>query len=125
MAVSEALGYVVAGSSTIYFAGDTDLFAGMDSLAPTIDAALLPVCGLGGRGFLPDISIRSVRRNALRMIQPRIAIPIHWGTYAPITTPPRPKRRRRGARRVSAGRRRWSRRLSDVRVLQVGESTVL
>jgi L-ascorbate metabolism protein UlaG (beta-lactamase superfamily) len=122
MAVSEALGYVVAGSSTIYFAGDTDLFAGMASLAPTIDAALLPVAGWGPR--LPPGHLDPLRAaNALRMIQPRIAIPIHWGTYAPITT-----RAPDGAAAAPEEFRRQAATLAprvDVRVLQVGESTVL
>ena len=122
MAISEALGYVVAGSSTVYFAGDTDLFAGMASLAPEIDAALLPVAGWGPR--LPPGHLDPLRAaNALRMIQPRVAIPIHWGTYAPITTrapdgaAAAPEEFRRQAAILAPG--------VDVRILQVGESTVL
>jgi L-ascorbate metabolism protein UlaG (beta-lactamase superfamily) len=80
------LGFVVRGSQTIYFAGDTDLFDGMGELAgsgETIDVALLPVWGWGptlGRGRHLD-----PRRAAesLRLIRPRAAVPIHWGTYWP------------------------------------------
>ena len=39
------VGFVVRGSRTVYFAGDTDLFAAMADLAGTIDVALLPVWG--------------------------------------------------------------------------------
>jgi len=42
-----ALGILIAGSTSIYFAGDTGLFAGMRQLAGRVDVALLPVSGLG------------------------------------------------------------------------------
>ena len=45
-AQSASLGYVVEGSASVYFAGDTDLFDGMAELGP-IDAGVLPVSGLG------------------------------------------------------------------------------
>ena len=45
---SPALGYLITGSKRIYFAGDTDLFPEMASLAP-VDLALLPVAGWGPR----------------------------------------------------------------------------
>jgi len=40
-----ALGYVFEGPVCVYFAGDTDLFAGMSDLAGRVDVALLPVGG--------------------------------------------------------------------------------
>src|SRR4029077_12946503 len=46
---ARSLGYVVEGPSRIYFAGDTDLFAGMATLAGRIDVALLPIWGWGPR----------------------------------------------------------------------------
>jgi L-ascorbate metabolism protein UlaG (beta-lactamase superfamily) len=74
-----SLGYLVTGRERIYFAGDTELFDGMRRLAP-VDLALLPVAGWGprvGRGHLgPEEAAQ-----ALRLLQPRVAIPIHWGTY--------------------------------------------
>jgi len=76
------LGFVVEGSLRVYFAGDTDLFPRMAALGP-IDVALLPVAGWGptlGPGHLDPL--RAAR--ALQMIRPRIAVPIHWGTLAPI-----------------------------------------
>ena len=76
-----ALGYAVAGSRTLYFAGDTDFFEGMSELAGT-DAALLPISGWGARvgpGHLDPAGAA----EALRVLEPRLAIPIHWGTYAP------------------------------------------
>ncbi|HEX6763054.1 MAG TPA: MBL fold metallo-hydrolase [Gaiellaceae bacterium] len=78
-----ALGFVVSGSKRVYFAGDTDLFDGMAELAP-LDVALLPVTGWGPR--LPPGHLDARRAaEALRLLEPRAAVPIHWGTYAPLT----------------------------------------
>ncbi len=77
------LGYVVRGSRTVYFAGDTDLFDGMGELGEPIDMALIPVWGWGptlGRGLHLD-PLRAAQ--SLRLIRPRAAVPIHWGTYWP------------------------------------------
>lgn len=82
-AKAQPLGYVISGSRTVYFAGDTDLFETMSELASP-DVALIPIWGwgptLGSGGHLdPKGAV-----EALRLIRPRIAIPIHWGTYSPI-----------------------------------------
>ena len=77
------LGYVVRGSRSVYFAGDTDLFDGMGEFGEPIDLALIPVWGWGptlGRGLHLD-PMRAAQ--ALRLIRPRAAVPIHWGTYWP------------------------------------------
>jgi L-ascorbate metabolism protein UlaG (beta-lactamase superfamily) len=81
------VGYVVRGASgSAYFAGDTDLFPEMGGLAGSIDVALLPVAGWGatlGPGHLdPERAAQAAAR-----IAPRVAIPIHWGTLAPIGSP--------------------------------------
>lgn len=80
---SEALGFVLGGDRVVYFAGDTDLFPQMAGLAPRVDLALLPVGGWGPtlRGGHLDPA-RAARAAAL--IAPRMAMPIHWGTYWPI-----------------------------------------
>ena len=44
---ASAVGYVVRGSRSVYFAGDTDLFPAMAELAGSVDIALLPVGGWG------------------------------------------------------------------------------
>jgi L-ascorbate metabolism protein UlaG (beta-lactamase superfamily) len=79
-----AVGYLVeAGDARIYFAGDTDLFPGMADLAPDLDVALLPVWGWGpnlGRGHLDP----GRAAQALRLLRPRYAVPIHWGTLWPL-----------------------------------------
>jgi len=78
-----SLGYLVSGSERIYFAGDTDLFEGMSALAGSIDIALLPVSGWGskvGPGHLDPLRAA----QSLRLLKPRLAIPIHWGTFSPV-----------------------------------------
>jgi L-ascorbate metabolism protein UlaG (beta-lactamase superfamily) len=82
---TDSLGFVIAGTRTVYFAGDTDLFDDMASLRP-VDVALLPVAGWGPR--LPPGHLDPQRAaEALGRIRPRVAIPIHWGTYAPWGAP--------------------------------------
>ena len=79
-----ALGYAVHGTQSVYFAGDTDLFDGMTGLVPGLDLALLPIWGWGpslGRGAHLDPQTAA---DALALLRPRIAVPIHWGTYAPL-----------------------------------------
>ncbi|HEV7753471.1 MAG TPA: MBL fold metallo-hydrolase [Baekduia sp.] len=80
---SDALGFVIEGDVRVYFAGDTELFPGMTHIGDGgLDAALLPVWGWGtsaGSGHLdPDGAARAAAR-----LRPRIAVPIHWGTYLP------------------------------------------
>jgi L-ascorbate metabolism protein UlaG (beta-lactamase superfamily) len=78
---ADPVGYVVRGSRSAYFAGDTDLFESMADLCGSLDLALLPVWGWGpdaGAGHLdPERAAR-----AAAIISPRVAIPIHWGTFA-------------------------------------------
>jgi L-ascorbate metabolism protein UlaG (beta-lactamase superfamily) len=86
-----SLGFLVSGSRHIYFAGDTDLFEGMSALAGSLDVALLPVAGWGskvGPGHLDPVRAA----QALRLLKPRVAVPIHWGTFSPLnqTTPADP-----------------------------------
>lgn len=82
-----ALGYLVQGASSVYFGGDTDLFPGMAEfpglVGGRLDLALLPVGGWGPtlRGGHMDPERAA---QALRLLQPRAAIPIHWGTYWPV-----------------------------------------
>jgi L-ascorbate metabolism protein UlaG (beta-lactamase superfamily) len=78
-----ALGILMTGSSSVYFAGDTDLFPQMGQLAGRVDVALLPIDGWGprlGRGHLDP----SRAAEAAARIRPSIATPIHWGTLFPL-----------------------------------------
>ena len=78
-----ALGFVIEGSSSVYFAGDTDIFPEMARLRDRMDVALLPVWGWGpniGPGHLNP----SRASLAVELMRPRLSIPIHWGTLFPI-----------------------------------------
>ena len=77
-----ALGFLVGGSQSVYFAGDTDLFPAMSALAP-VDAALLPVAGFAPRLGPGHMDARRAA-EALGLLRPRLAVPIHWGTLCPI-----------------------------------------
>jgi L-ascorbate metabolism protein UlaG (beta-lactamase superfamily) len=116
----DTLAYVIGGRQQAFFAGDTDLFDGMADLAGGLDVALLPIWGWGpriGRGHMdPE---RAARAAAL--LDPRVAIPIHWGTLASPRAPWRsdPERPARVfVERVAAHAPRI-----DVRVLHPGART--
>ena len=78
------LSYVLRGSRTVFFVGDTALFD-MRELGDMydIDLAMLPVWGFGpylrGDHMTPEEAA-----EALAMLQPEVAVPIHWGTLHPI-----------------------------------------
>jgi L-ascorbate metabolism protein UlaG (beta-lactamase superfamily) len=120
---AEPVGYLIGGPRAVYFAGDTDLFDEMADLRGSVDIALLPVAGWGpklGPGHLdPE---RAARATA--SISPSVAIPIHWGTFAPgwylrrLADPERPAREfYRLARRYAPS--------VQVRILVPGQRTEL
>jgi L-ascorbate metabolism protein UlaG (beta-lactamase superfamily) len=121
---SEAIGFKVDGSQSAYFAGDTDMFPGMKELHTGLDLALLPVSGWGpklGPGHLD--AARAA--EALTLIEPRIAVPIHWGTLhriglrrsqrALMNEPPRLFAQEAARLAPSV----------DVRILEPGEATLV
>ncbi len=79
----DSLGFLVEGSRSVYFAGDTDIYDEMSFHLPGVDLALMPVWGWGhslGPGHMdPDAAAR-----ATALFKPRLAVPIHWGTLYPI-----------------------------------------
>jgi L-ascorbate metabolism protein UlaG (beta-lactamase superfamily) len=115
LGASGELGFVVAGTRRVYFAGDTDLFDDMATIGP-VDLALIPVTGWGskiGPGHLdPERAA-----EAVRLLRPRLAIPIHWGTLARIGRVPDPEPPHEFARLVAEV-------ASDVevRILEPGET---
>jgi len=79
---AEAVGYLVDGAATTWFAGDTGLFPGMAGLGP-VDLALVPVGGWGpslGPGHL-DAAFAA---EAVRRVAAACAVPVHFGTFWPI-----------------------------------------
>lgn len=118
------LGYAILGSKRAFFAADTELFDGMQGLVEDLDVALVPIWGWGpslGRGkhLNPETAAEAVRRLA-----PRIAIPIHWGTY-------RPFHRGAGARFLTAPAEAFARAAAvtapgvEIRILRPGEELAL
>ncbi len=121
---AEAVGYVLGlGGLRVYFAGDTDLHDEMGNLGD-IDLALLPVWGWGtsiGAGHLdPERAA-----EAVAVIHPRLAIPIHWGTFLPVGTHRKhhnllsdpPREFAEAARKLAPG--------SEVRIVEPGDTTAL
>ncbi len=92
-----AVGYVIQGSWTVYFPGDTafsesnmaDIGSRFD-----LDLALLPIGCYRGRilGFIP-ISFRKIHMApeqipaAINLLHPKRVVPIHWGTFILGTEP--------------------------------------
>ena len=116
---AQPVGYVMVGSRSVYFAGDTDLFPGMDELRP-IDAALLPVAGWGPTLPPGHLNPRSAA-EALVRLRPALAVPVHWGTFrTPLAPPPDDAAAQQFARAAAE--------LApdvEVRILQIGESCPL
>ncbi len=80
---ADCLGYLIKGKSTVYFAGDTDIFPEMAGLEPNLDLALLPVWGWGPTLSGDHLDPRRAAES-LTLLKPRMAVPIHWGTFCPI-----------------------------------------
>ncbi|UBV42649.1 metal-dependent hydrolase [Deinococcus taeanensis] len=98
---------ITLGGQRVYFAGDTNLFSDMRLIGDTgLDAALLPIGDHFTMG--PEEAART-----LDLLRPRVAVPMHYGTFPPLTGDPAVFRREGEARGV------------DVRVLKPGEHTTL
>ena len=80
---TDCVGFLIQGDYQVYFAGDTDLFPEMRDLTDDLDVALLPTWGWGlklGAGHMDPLRAA----QSLIHLRPRVAIPIHWGTYRPV-----------------------------------------
>lgn len=117
------VGYLIRGSRSVYFAGDTDLFPEMAELRGLVDVALLPVWGWGpsvGAGHLNPASAV----EAAALIAPAVVVPIHWGTFALA----RPGRRladpEQPAREFAALATRYAPQV-EVRVMAPGDQTTI
>lgn len=119
-----ALGYAILGSRRIFFAADTELFDGLTGLVDDLDLALVPIWGWGaslGRGKHLDPGTAA---EAVRRLAPKVAVPIHWGTYRPL-------HRRASARFLTEPAEAFARAAAeaapdvDVRVLRPGEMVEL
>jgi len=122
----DVLSFMLVGSQTVFFIGDTALFDDLRDLGRDfqIDAAMLPVWGCGpylrGHHMTPRDAA-----EALSMLSPRTGIPIHWGTIHPVgpvwkkmgflTDPPHVFARE-AARKAP---------MTEVRILAPGETTLI
>lgn len=126
--MESCLSYVMRNRLSIYFAGDTDLFDGMNDVGQDfdLDMALLPVWGFShrvGAGHLTPLTAA----QALAQLRPAVAVPIHWGSFRflgpaslwgsadHLSLPPHDFAEH--ASRLAPG--------TEVRVLQPGEMTTL
>ncbi len=75
-----AIGYLAGG---VWFAGDTDLYDAMAGLAGRVGLALVPVWGWGPSLGAGHLDPRQAAR-AIALVRPRVAVPIHWGTFWPV-----------------------------------------
>lgn len=85
-AEADALGYVIAGSRQVYFAGDTDVHPGLPEIserAGGLEIALLPIWGWGHKLGPGHMDPRAAAQAA-ELLKPELTVPIHWGTYFPI-----------------------------------------
>jgi L-ascorbate metabolism protein UlaG (beta-lactamase superfamily) len=94
-----AMGHLIEGADQrVYAAGDTDLFPEMAALAE-VDVALLPVWGWGptlGPGHLNPTRAA----DAVALLRPKVAVPVHWGTLALAGLPQAPGRHGARMRRL-------------------------
>jgi L-ascorbate metabolism protein UlaG (beta-lactamase superfamily) len=120
---ADPVGYLLGGSTSAYFAGDTDLFDGIDELRGAVDVALLPVSGWG-RTLPPGHLDPERAAQAVALIAPRVAIPIHWGTFALPRRVRGPGKPDAPAQEFAAGCARAAPGV-EVRVLAPGERTVV
>jgi L-ascorbate metabolism protein UlaG (beta-lactamase superfamily) len=68
------VGYeVIVRGERLYHSGDTDVIPEMDSVTG-VDVALLPVSGV-------YVMTAQEAAEAARRIQPRVAVPMHWGEH--------------------------------------------
>ena len=82
-APTETVGYVIEAQRRVYFAGDTERFDG-DGRARADRRRADARSGAGARRSAPAHGPRA-GRGGRRAAAPRLAVPIHWGTYLPIT----------------------------------------
>jgi len=120
---ADPVGYLIGGSSGVYFAGDTELFLAMAELRGLVDVALLPIWGWGARLGAGHLDPEDAAAAA-SLIAPAVAIPIHWGTLALGRPARRPRDPQRPAREFAVFASRYAPAV-DVRLLAPGERLIL
>src|SRR5207245_3015608 len=82
---------VTLGGRTVYHCGDTGLTLEMQLLAGRVDVMLVPI------GDNYTMGIEDAAR-AVELVQPRVAIPMHYNTFDVIKADPEVFRRQVGGR---------------------------
>ncbi|OGV96193.1 hypothetical protein A2W24_05125 [Microgenomates group bacterium RBG_16_45_19] len=86
--VSDCIGFIIRGSHSIYFPGDTDLQLQLARLKSAhLDLCLLPIWGWAIDDHGQHLNPLKAAQ-ALKLIQPKVAIPYHWGTFLPLVFKP-------------------------------------
>lgn len=96
---SPAQGYLLRGTRSVWFAGDTGMFDGLADLRGLVDVGLIPI---GGWGItLAQEHLDAAQAAAVcALLELPAALPIHWGTLAlPGSRVVRAAWRRQDARR--------------------------
>lgn len=89
----KGLGFVIGGEGgengkgrkNVYFAGDTLCFPEMEKIKDkfALNVALLPIGGASAFGRRVVMGPKEATQ-ALRMLKPKVAIPIHWGSFSSV-----------------------------------------
>lgn len=76
-------GYVVQGEKTVYFSGDTGLKNNFKEIGEQfrIDAAILPIGAYSPESFREHHLSPEDAIEAMKLLNARIMIPVHWGTF--------------------------------------------
>jgi L-ascorbate metabolism protein UlaG (beta-lactamase superfamily) len=84
-------GFVVTmGGTSVYHTGDTALTMDMQLLEGCVDVMCLPI----GDNYTMGVADAA---RAVAFVKPRVAIPMHWGTFPVIVTDPHQFQREVGA----------------------------
>jgi L-ascorbate metabolism protein UlaG (beta-lactamase superfamily) len=105
-------GFVITirGGPTIYHTGDTDLFSDMALLSRFHKIDVMLVC-IGDHFTMGPARAA----EAVKLVKPRTAIPMHYGTFPVLTGTPEAFERELKQRKVKA----------ELRVMKVGETIAL
>jgi L-ascorbate metabolism protein UlaG (beta-lactamase superfamily) len=114
-------GYIIEGAATVYFAGDSGLFDGMNDIGRKwdVDVALLPIGAYQPPPFRRHHMSPEDAVEAALMLRARVIVPIHWGAFKLSLEPfDEPARRLEHAARAAGL---WSK----IRILAPGQSVTV
>jgi L-ascorbate metabolism protein UlaG (beta-lactamase superfamily) len=92
--IKDYQGYVIEGSKTVYFSGDTGLENNFKEIGEkfNIDLAILPIGAYRPAHFRNHHLSPEDALEAMKLLNAKKMMPVHWGTFKlslePITEPP-------------------------------------